>query len=67
MAQKKFRITQKDFLTANRRAARLEEIEAHGRPIQMRRMVHKSQKVYDRNKFKRAAIKNDDSFLFLWG
>ncbi len=63
MAQKKFRITQKDFLTANRRAARLEEIEAHGRPVQLRTMTHRSKKVYDRNKFKRAAIKNDDSFF----
>ncbi|MBQ7517086.1 MAG: hypothetical protein IJU13_01490, partial [Bacteroidales bacterium] len=63
MAQKKFRITQKDFLTANRRAARLEEIEAHGRPVQMRTMTHRSKKVYDRKRFKRAAIKNDDSFF----
>ena len=63
MAQKKFRITQKDFLTANRRAARLEEIEAHGRPIQLRTMTHRSKKVYDRNRIKRAAIKNDDSFF----
>ena len=63
MAQKKFRITQKDFLIANRRAARLEEIEAHGRPIQMRTMTHRSKKVYDRNRIKRAAIKNDDSFF----
>ena len=33
MTQNKFRITQKDFLIANRRASRLEEIEAHGHPV----------------------------------
>ena len=61
MAQNKFRITQKDFLIANRRASRLEEIEAHGHPVISRTMTHKSKKVYDRKQFKRAAIKSDDS------
>ena len=45
---KKLRITEKDFLLANRRAARMEEIEAHGRPVSFRGSVHKSKKVYDR-------------------
>ena len=61
MAQKKYRITQKDFLLANRRASRLEEIEAHGHPVISRTMTHKSKKIYDRKQFKRAAIKSDDS------
>lgn len=61
MAQNKFRITQKDFLIANRRASRLEEIEAHGHPVISRTMTHKSKKIYDRKQFKRAAIKSDDS------
>lgn len=45
---KKLRITEKDFLLANRRAARMEEIEAHGRPVSFRGTVYKSKKVYDR-------------------
>lgn len=55
--KKKLRITVNDFILANRRAARQEEIEAHGRPVQARTMIHKSRKVYDRNRAKRAAKK----------
>ncbi len=51
--RKKLRITEKDFLLANRRAARIEEIEAHGHPVSFRRAIHKSKKVYDRKKLKR--------------
>ena len=58
--QKKLRITEADFMLANRRAARLEEIAEHGRPVSMRTALHKSKKVYDRNRMKRAAIANDD-------
>lgn len=65
MKQKKFKITLKDFILANRRAARMEEIERHGHPIQSRRMIHKSKKTYDRNRIKRAVIKSDDGSLFL--
>lgn len=53
--QKTLRITEKDFLLANRRAARLEEIEAHGRPVTFRKAIHKSKKVYDRKALKRQA------------
>ena len=60
MKQKKFRITQEDYLKANRWAARQEEIESHGHPVRGRAMVHRSKKVYDRNRMKRAAIANDD-------
>ncbi|MCM1502741.1 MAG: hypothetical protein NC115_08780 [Bacteroidales bacterium] len=64
--RKKLRITEADFLLANRRAARQEEIETHGRQVQMRTMPHKSRKVYDRNRLKRAVIKGDDgSYCFL--
>lgn len=42
MKQKKLKITLDDFILANRRAARMEEIERHGHPVQSRRMVHKS-------------------------
>ncbi len=67
MKQKKLRITEADYLLANRRASRAEEIQAHGRLIQGRRAVHKSKKVYDRNAIKRADIRkqyDDSSFLF---
>ena len=40
-------------MLANRRAARLEEIAEHGRPVSFRKAVHKSKKVYDRKRFKR--------------
>lgn len=63
MKHKKFRITEADYLKANRKASRKEEIESHGHPVQGRAMVHKSKKVYDRNRMKRAAIKSDDSSL----
>jgi len=53
------RITEKDFLLANRRAARLEEIEAHGRPVTFRKAIHKSKKVYDRKALKRKAAADD--------
>ncbi len=67
MKQKKLRITEADYLLANRRASRAEEIQAHGRLIHGRRTVHKSKKIYDRNAMKRADIKkyhDDSSFLF---
>ena len=34
--QKKLHITEADFMLANRRAARLEEIAEHGRPVSFR-------------------------------
>jgi hypothetical protein len=65
MKQKKLTITEADFLLANRRASRLEEIQEHGHPVQLRRMIHKSKKAYNRNQSKRAAIKRDDSSFSL--
>lgn len=64
MKRKKLKITEMDYLKANRRASRQEEIESHGHPVQGRAMIHKSKKVYDRNRMKRAAIKSDDSSHF---
>ena len=64
MKHKRFRITEADYLKANRKAARQEEIESHGHPVQGRAMNNKKKKVYDRNRMKRAAIKSDDSSLF---
>lgn len=48
--QKKLRITQADFMLANRRAARLEEIAEHGRPVSFRSTLHRSGKIYDRKR-----------------
>ena len=50
--QKKLRITEADFMLANRRAARLEEIAEHGRPVSFRHSTHKSKKLYDRKRLK---------------
>ena len=58
--QKKLRITQADFMLANRRAARLEEIAEHGRPVSLRPALHKSKKVYDRKRLKKAGLHPDD-------
>ena len=66
MRRKKLRITEADYLKANRKASRQEEIESHGHPVQGRAMIHKSKKVYDRNRIKRAAIKSDDSSHFFY-
>ena len=61
MKLKKMTITLQDFILANRRASRAEEIEKFGQQVHGRRMVHKSKKKYDRNAMKRAIIKGDDS------
>lgn len=65
MKNKKLRITQKDFLLANRRASRAEEIEKYGKQISMRSITHKSKKVYDRNRLKKAGIKYCDDLPLL--
>ena len=57
---KRLRITEKDFLLAHRRAARMEEIQEHGRPVSYRTALHKSKKVYDRKRLKKAGITSDD-------
>ena len=40
-------------MLAQRRAARLEEIAEHGRPVSFRRVMHKSKKIYDRKRMKK--------------
>ena len=57
---KKLRITEADYMLAQRRAARLEEIAAHGKPVTFRTAVQKSKKVYDRKALKRQAHHSDD-------
>ena len=65
MAKKCFRITESDFLLANRKAAREEELERHGKQIIFRTITQKSKKVYDRKRLKKADIKNIDDLPFL--
>ncbi len=60
--KKNFRITHDDFLLANRKAAREEEIHAHGKPVIFRIVRQKSKKQYDRNKEKLADIFPKDDF-----
>lgn len=57
--KKKLRITEADFMLANRRAARLEEIAEHGKPVSFRHAIHKSRKVYDRKRLKSLAAKEE--------
>lgn len=58
----KERITQSDYVKANRRASRSEEIAAHGRPVGFRR-VHESKKRYNRKKMK-AGLNSLPDFLY---
>ena len=50
---KKLRITEKDFMLANRRAARMEDIAAHGKPTAFRSIKHDSKKTYNRKRLKK--------------
>ena len=38
----KKQVTEADFMLANRRAARMEEIEQHGKPVSFRKVLPKS-------------------------
>ena len=51
--QMELHITVADFMLANRRAARQEEIEQHGKPVSFRKALKKSKKIYDRKRFKK--------------
>ena len=57
--QRRMRITEADYILAQRRAARLEEIEAHGHPVTFRRALHKSRKTYDRKRLKKVIPDSD--------
>lgn len=57
---KKLRITEADYMLAQRRAARLDEIAAYGKPVSFRTALQKSKKVYDRKCLKKAGINPDD-------
>ena len=62
---KRLRITERDFLLANRKAAREEEIRAHGKPVIFRSHLHKSKKKYNRKQFKKTITQSDDGFSFI--
>ena len=66
MAKNRFRITESDFLLANRKASREEEIARFGKQIIFRTSTQKSKKVYDRKRLKRTDIKNNDDLPFLY-
>ena len=48
---KKMQFDREDYLKANRKLSREEEIKTHGRPVRIGG-VHKSKKVYDRQRRK---------------
>lgn len=50
---KKLHITEIDFMLANRRAARMEDIAAHGKPTTFRSIKHASKKAYNRKRLKK--------------
>ena len=50
--QTKLHITEEDFLLANRRAARMEEIEEHGKQLMFQSKKHKTKKDYNRKSLK---------------
>lgn len=58
MKHKTLRITERDFLLANRRASRQEDINAHGHPTTFRSKLQESRKAYNRKKHKKNP--NDD-------
>lgn len=60
----KMRITREDYLKANRKASREEEIVAHGHSVRIGG-VHKSKKVYDRKRSKAEMKKALPYFLVL--
>ena len=59
----KKRITQDDYIKANRKASREAEIKEHGHPVCYKR-VHEAKKVYNRRKIKAADKKLPYFFVF---
>ena len=62
---KRLRITERDYILANRKAAREEEILAHGKPISFRSHFHKIKKKYDRKQLKNAISDTTDDGFFI--
>ena len=62
---KRLRITERDYILANRKAAREEEILAHGKPVSFRSHFHKIKKKYDRKQLKKAISDTTDDGFFI--
>ena len=52
----KNKITEQDYIKANRKASREAEIKMYGKLITWRSAVHKSKKTYNRQRYKRIEI-----------
>lgn len=52
----KHRITEQDYIKANRKASREEEILLHGKQIFNRVVIHKSKKQYNRQQAKKVKL-----------
>ncbi len=59
---KTYKITERDYIKAHRKASREAEIENHNHPISFKR-VHKSKKIYDR---KRSKAENQKALPYLF-
>ena len=53
-----YRITVQDFIKANRKASREEEIASHGSQVSFRRVLHKSRKQYERKRLPKATVED---------
>lgn len=63
--RRKLRITIRDYLIAQRKASREEEITKHGKQIMFRPHIHKSKKQYNRQTRKHATVTEDDGMFYL--
>ena len=52
------KIKEKDYIKANRKASRDEEISTYGKQIFTRCSIHKSKKAYNRQKTKKVDLQN---------
>jgi hypothetical protein len=53
---KTYKITQEDYIKANRKASREEEIRLYGKQIFNRHIVHKSKKKYNRKRDRKVPL-----------
>jgi hypothetical protein len=51
-----FKIKEIDYIKANRKAAREDEITQYGKQISHRTNIHKSKKIYNRQQYKKIAF-----------
>ena len=58
MKHRKLHITQRDFMLANRKAARDLDIALHGKPTSFRSVKHVSKKIYNRKKLGKTVLED---------